>query len=203
MLLHTRHVARGAAMTVPKDHLRQLFADLTGAVCVWDGDPEPFQVSNGLCTLSVEALDEIGSDEYRQVFDVPTQKIVEIQVGQRLLKLGVRVQAIGASATPAYEALSGARTKLRRKSILARLNADQLALVTAGPVSDLTIVADNAEIYASHMTVNLSLAETDDRGATVLTYDKSAFAQPNALPAEDGNWIQTVNTTNTPTGTLT
>ena len=190
-------------MAIPKDHLRQLFADLTGATCIWDGDPEPFQQSNGLCTLSVEALSEMGSDEYRTVFDVPTQKIVEIQVGQRVLKLGVHMQAIGASATPAYEALDACRMKLRRKTILARLNADNLALITAGIVADLTIVADNAEIYSSHMTVNLSLAETDDRGATVLVYNKSKAAQPNPLAAEDGNWIQTVNTTNNPTGTLT
>ena len=189
-------------MAIPKDHLRQLFADLTGATCIWDGDPEPFQQSNGLCTLSVESLGELGSDEYRSVFDVPTQKLVEIQVGQRLLKLGVHMQAIGASATPAYEALETARMRLRRKTILARLNADNLALVTVGPVADLTIVADNAEIYAAHMTANLSLAETDDRGVTTLTYDKSKPAQPRPLVAEDGSWIQTVNTTNNPTGTL-
>ncbi len=181
---------------IPRTEIRQLFSDVSGVPTIWDGDPVPFATPSGICTLSVELLEPIGSDEYRSVFN-PTggtggSGAIEVKVcGQRTLQLGVRVDAAGANSVPSYDVLELMRVRLRRRSILQRLRDNGLSLGKLGKVNDLNISYDNRSIYAAQMSVTLNLAVNGETPSE--TYNRQTPAAPVTLPAEDGNWVQYVD----------
>lgn len=108
-------------------------------------------------------IESLGHDERRRESDAGSWNAT--QVGQRVLRVTVRVESAKATPYTGMDALAQLRTRLYRPAILSDLREVGLSLQNVGPIADYDASIDGRSLAAAACELVFNVADTYADGA--------------------------------------
>lgn len=165
--------------------------ELTAVIFGRQNGPQPDRPYVVLDTVS---LAQLGSDDIRYEFvaiNPPLEQHKVTIAGQRRWALSVNV--IAATGGPSAHALSFAerlRTSLALPGVLDPLLAEEISVIDAGDVQDLTALEDTEWVSRAQFDLTLGLAaNTEPAAAKEPIIDSTEVEGPENLPVHDQTQI--------------
>lgn len=156
-------------------------AECTGVTDVrWVTNASKMRDSSGLIIdLRRSPLEPVGHDERRRVASgtAPSIEWNATQVGQRVLRVTVRVESTKDTPYTGMDVLAQLRTRIYRPAILSNLREARLSLVNVGPIADYDASTVGRSLAAAACELVFNVADTYADGSD--------------------SWIATVNATAT------
>jgi len=156
--------------------LEQLFASLAfgtlpaGFKASWEGRPQGFikTPESTSLELKVRSIQDIGEDETRKIITKVNGVDTDVyaQLGNRRVILSVKVESYrNTNALWCFSTIERIRTRLRRPSSLAALDAINFALVNTGPSVPVPTARANREWSVASMDVTFGTRFEDAENA--------------------------------------